>query len=211
MGVMETKIIQVENDPYTINASNEAWGRWGWNVLNVQVTHSQNTKEYQNWAQRGSGEVTVETTTINYATITYQRDKGMSGYSRIAELEQEYAQVENRIIAQLNEKKEKLPKPVETGMGTIVGMLIFALLSISFVYSIINNLVEYKEIPSDWASCIIPIAVFLYLLLRLIKSKSPENKALLAQQKQLQNDASRMINAEQAKIVEEAAQILRSA
>ncbi len=82
MALMETKIIQVANDPNVINASNEEWGKFGWSVQNIQVTHSQDTKTYtKTFTDYVYGDKTVETTTINYATITYQRDKHMTNYA----------------------------------------------------------------------------------------------------------------------------------
>ena len=95
MGAMETKIVQVNNNPETINRCNEEWGNFGWYVLSVQVTHSQDTKTYSKGMDYYTGDKTVETTTINYATITYQRDKGMRNYSEIVELENEYHSLEN--------------------------------------------------------------------------------------------------------------------
>lgn len=107
MAILETRSIQVKNDSDTINRTNEEWGQFGWNVLSVQVTHSQNTKTYSSaWDQLGGNESqTVETTTINYATITYQRDKGMANYKKIVELEKQYQAISAE-ITELNEKKE---------------------------------------------------------------------------------------------------------
>lgn len=90
MAIMETKIIQVKNDPAIINDFNETWGHFGWSTLSVQITHSQNTRTYTDPLNYGTGIDTVETTTINYATITYQRDKSMEGYRRLVELEQDF-------------------------------------------------------------------------------------------------------------------------
>lgn len=105
MSIMETKIIQVKNSESVINESNERWGRFGWNVLSIQITHSQDTKTYSNSMTYYTGEHTVETTTINYATITYQRDKGMANYAQIAALEQEYENSAQE-IAQLQASTE---------------------------------------------------------------------------------------------------------
>ena len=99
MAVTETKIIQVDNEPEVINQSNELWGSFGWNVLNVQVTHSQDTKTYTKGLDYYTGDKTVETTTINYATITYQRDKGIPNYRQIAALEKEYAEIDEQLDA----------------------------------------------------------------------------------------------------------------
>lgn len=228
MGVMETKIIQVKNDPYEINASNEAWGRWGWSVLSVQVTHSQNTKEYQDWAQYGSNEVTVETTTINYATITYQRDKSMPGYERIMELEQEFNQVENRVQSQFKARREelynakqKLPKPNESGWGTFVIALFCACISVFGLFMLLKDWERYNIATSLIEICIFAIA-FLFLFSRWMKSRTPENQALRTQRDQMQNTidselaemeskASSMIKTEKARIIDEAAHLLRMA
>ena len=91
MASLETKIIQVENSPNVINQANAEWGSFGWNVQNVQITHSQDTRTYTKTAwDVYSGDKTVETTTINYATITYQRDRGMENYQAVSQLEYEY-------------------------------------------------------------------------------------------------------------------------
>lgn len=228
MGVMETKIIQVDNDPRMINAANEAWARWGWSVLNIQVTHSQNTREYQDWAQYGSNEVTVETTTINYATITYQRDKGMPCYDSISELEREYDLVDDRVGAQfesrrkaLNNEKLELPQPIEAGAGTIIAMLF----SVYFFFAplILKSIPEYKNAPLMSVITIMGGAAlaFIFFLSRYMKSRSPENKALRTQRDQritainaelteMNNTEYSMINAEKERIVNEAAQLMRA-
>ena len=90
MAMTETKIVQVENSPSTINSMNNTWGHFGWSVLNVQVTHSQDSRTYTRGLDYFTGDKTVETTTINYATITYQRDKEMYNYRKIVALENEY-------------------------------------------------------------------------------------------------------------------------
>ncbi len=90
MALLETKIIQVNNSPEAINSSSEERGCFGWSVQNVQVTHSQDSRTYTKGLDYVTGDLTVETTTINYATITYQRDKTMSNYERVAELERVY-------------------------------------------------------------------------------------------------------------------------
>ena len=92
MALLETKVLQVENDQETITDTSNLMGSFGWTVLSVQVTHSQNTKTY------GMTDInTVETTTINYATMTMQRDKHMPNYAEIARLEDEYNQAEQAV------------------------------------------------------------------------------------------------------------------
>lgn len=92
MARTETKIIQVENTPTVINQNNENYGCFGWNVLSVQVTHSQDTKTYtKTLSDLYYGDKTVETTIINYATITYQRDTELPNRNRLLELESDFA------------------------------------------------------------------------------------------------------------------------
>lgn len=100
----ETKVMQVRNDVDDINECNEMMGKFGWKVLSVQVTHSQNTKTYTGVYDYGTGNQTVETTTINYATITYQRDRDMRNYAQIAALEQEY----DLVATEIHNMKEKM-------------------------------------------------------------------------------------------------------
>ena len=88
--MIETKVIQVANDPDVINKVNEVWGSFGWSVMNVQITHSQNTKTYSKGLDWYTGNHTVETTTIDYATITYQRDKEMKNYAAFSDMERRF-------------------------------------------------------------------------------------------------------------------------
>ena len=127
MAITETKIIQVNNDPSIINRANEEWGKFGWSVLSVEVTHTQNTKTYTPYY--GADHDVVETTTINYATITYQRDKQMPNYLRITELEQEYASLVEELPS-VKDKKNALIKDAGKfgviNIVIIVGMLILS-------------------------------------------------------------------------------------
>ena len=83
MALLETKVLQVENDQETITNMSNLMGSFGWTVLSVQVTHSQNSKDLGD---------RVQTTTLNYATMTLQRDKHMPNYAEIVRLENEYHQ-----------------------------------------------------------------------------------------------------------------------
>ena len=96
MTLTETKIIQVANDPSTINDTNSEWGSFGWSVMSVQITHSQDTKTFTRGLDFFTGDSTVETTTINYATITYQRDRRMQHYEEIVGLEKQYLAVKEK-------------------------------------------------------------------------------------------------------------------
>lgn len=123
MAVLETKIMQVKNDEYAINNINNSMACFGWSVLNVQITHSQNTKTYSSaWDQIGGNQSqTVETTTINYATITYQRSKGLTNYRKLVELESEFESV----MLQIDSVKEELAKKEDVGCLSMIIWPIF--------------------------------------------------------------------------------------
>lgn len=91
---LETKFVQVPNDPDTINAINNLAAIWGWTVQSIQVTDSKISYEgdsygwvsdYGAYVQR---EIITEHT--NYASITYQRDIDDGKYSQLTELEKAY-------------------------------------------------------------------------------------------------------------------------
>ena len=105
MTITETKIIQTQNDPGVINNLNSEMSSFGWNVLSVQVTHNQNTKTYTKGLDMllGTGINTVETTTIEYASITYQRDRRMQNYAQIASLEQQYLLLRNELATKVDQ------------------------------------------------------------------------------------------------------------
>lgn len=201
MAIMETKTIQVPNDPQVINVANEVWGRWGWNVLSVQVTHTQNTKTYStDWqileAELGGRNIaTVETTTFNYATITYQRDKGMPGYERIFELEQEYEMIPDKVRALYEKKRQVLNNidlsyPVEFEFGLEHTLTAIWLLFGGFIPGIIYifyKVYEYK------------------------KSKSPENLQLIEDHEELKRRKNELSQEIESAIDEERNRILNEA
>lgn len=115
--MLETKVIQVRNDPQTINEVNAIWGSFGWEVINVQITYSQNTETYTKLLDYvvGTGVNTVETTTVNYATITYQRDTAGVLYAQKAALEREFQSVLNKMDRLENEEI-----PGQAGYGLLV-------------------------------------------------------------------------------------------
>lgn len=208
MAIMETKTIQVPNDPQVINVANEVWGRWGWNVLNLQVTHTQNTKTYStDWqileAELGGRNIaTVETTTFNYATITYQRDKSIPGYERILELEQEYEMVPSK-VRELYENKRKvlyniqLENPVDFEFGFEHVMRAMVLLCFGFIPGIIYIFYKYDQYS---------------------KSKSPENLQLIEdhqelnrRKNELSQEMDRAIDEERNRILNEANMLLCAA
>ena len=103
MALLETKMIQVANEPSNINEVNNEWGSFGWSVLSLQITHSQDSKTYSRGLDFFTGDKTVETTEINYATITYQRDKKMDNYAQIQALVQQYLALRQEMDDRIDE------------------------------------------------------------------------------------------------------------
>lgn len=149
MGVMETKVIQVRNDPEEINRSNEEWGRFGWSVLSIQVTHSQNTKTYTKGFDYYTGDKTVETTTINYATITYQRDKEGKNYSRFAELEKEYQSLRDYCVSQKMPSRKSGTKSYKWGFILLLLIWPVGLVYLAYVFYC-NNIKSAPEAEKEY-------------------------------------------------------------
>lgn len=91
---LETKFVQVPNDPEHINAINNLAAVWGWTVQNIQVTDSKITYEgdshgwVTDYGYYGTTERITEHT--NYASITYQRDMDNPKYEQLTALEDAY-------------------------------------------------------------------------------------------------------------------------
>jgi len=119
MALLETKVFQINNSQEEIEGLNTVMESFGWNVLNIQITHSQNSRTYTRGFDYLTGNLTTETTTLNYATITYQRDKQMSNYGELVRLEQEFERLTEYVGALVSEidqaKKEIKNKRVEKG------------------------------------------------------------------------------------------------
>ncbi len=101
----ETYVVQVKNNEQIINSTNDLYSHFGWNVLNIQITESQNSSFKQTLSDVVFGMATNVTTTINYATITYQRDKKMLNYDKIKDFENQYKTIDN-LIQQTLESNE---------------------------------------------------------------------------------------------------------
>lgn len=132
--MIETKVIQVRNDPNTINEVNGIWGSFGWKVINVQITFSQNTETYTKLLDylAGTGVNTVETTTVNYATITYQRDTSEASYSQKASLERDFQGILEKMDMLEN---EGIPGEATAGMLIKGGIALCVIVGLSqFLY-----------------------------------------------------------------------------
>lgn len=103
---IETKIMRVENSESIINETNRLMGYFGWDTSNVQITNSQSSRTYSSaWDQIGGNQTqTVETTVINYATVTYQRDKNIAHRDQLCELEDEFWRVDESLKECKNQK-----------------------------------------------------------------------------------------------------------
>ena len=130
MAITETKMIQVPNNESVVNESNERWGCFGWNVLSVQVTHSQDSKTVTQGLDYYTGDSTVITTTIEYVTITYQRDKGMKNYAQIVALEKEYDNAANEIW------KMKCDEEFKFFYGWLITILLIVMWPIGIAYCV---------------------------------------------------------------------------
>ncbi len=97
---LETKFVQVPNDPQHINAINNLAAVWGWTVQNVQITDSKIAYEgdshgwMTDYGYFGSTEIITEHT--NYASITYQRDMDDPKYPQLTALEAAYNDCEGK-------------------------------------------------------------------------------------------------------------------
>ena len=171
MAITETRVVQVPNDPRVINTSNEAWRRWGWTVLGVQVTNSQDShisggsfsSSTHDGITSGLGTIEIETTVINYATITYQRDTGMENYEQIAALQRDYENSDARMKMELNDKYQQIekmkqelsqlspPDPIwVTGLKVWFGLPFFAIPSIITVRNAIRKRADWDEITKKY-------------------------------------------------------------
>lgn len=103
MAIMETVTIQTVNEPTKINQLHERYSLFFWNVLNVQVTHVRDSHlEFKDFGE--TVQVKSVTTNIEYATITYERDKLMPHYDEIVRAEKELDEYETA----LSEKRKRL-------------------------------------------------------------------------------------------------------
>lgn len=91
---LETRFVQVPNNPQTINAINDLAAVWGWSVTSIQVTDSKVTYEGNShgWVSDYGAYIEKEIVTehTNYASITYPRDMDDPHYRQLVALEAEY-------------------------------------------------------------------------------------------------------------------------
>lgn len=103
MAIKETVTIQTVNVPTTINQIHERYALFFWNALNVQVTHVRDSHlEFKDVGD--AVQVSSVTTNIEYATVTYERDKLMPYYDEVVIAEKELDACEE----ELNNKRKHL-------------------------------------------------------------------------------------------------------
>ena len=105
---LETKFVQVPNDPSTINAINNLAAVWGWTVQSIQVTDSKVSYEGDSygWVTDYGTHIRKEIITehTNYASITYQRDMDDPKCMKLSKLEAAYNECDNQRF--LTDKEE---------------------------------------------------------------------------------------------------------
>ena len=91
---LETKVIQVPNDPRQIDDTNKVMDVFGWTVQGIQITDRKTVREGNSRGRIDNDGIHVETDVYtehaNYATITYQRDLDDPAIKKLASLEKEY-------------------------------------------------------------------------------------------------------------------------
>ena len=196
MSLLETKVIQVENDQNTITNTSNLMGSFGWTVLSVQVTHSQNSKDLGD---------RVQTTTLNYATMTLQRDKHMPNYAEVVRLENEYYQYE----ALAREKTKEANKVRWAGeserinTGCLLYILLFctslsSLVILYFLVRIILCIVSFisKNIMKKPIAAVdsliekMPVNIFSLFKSKSSSSAEANEQALLAEANAFQEEAT---------------------
>ena len=163
MSLLETKVIQVENDQDVITNTSNLMGSFGWTVLSVQVTHSQNSKDLGD---------RVQTTTLNYATMTLQRDKHMDNYAEIVRLEEEHTQYENQIA----QYSQRIANEEKKGNRILIIIFVVALIGgpiLSLILSAVNNAVYSLVGPKvysvlEWLLLGVLLVILGYSILRVI-------------------------------------------
>ena len=109
---VETKVIQVANDQKVINKVSQEAAIWGWAVQNIQITEQKIVKEGDSheresfFGDKIITETEVITEHINYATITFQRDRDDLTMSKLAELELAYEAADRAMLLNDNEQYE---------------------------------------------------------------------------------------------------------
>lgn len=112
---LETRFVQVPNDPQTINAINNLAAVWGWTVQSIQVTDSKISYEGDStgWISDYGAYVQMQIITehTNYASITYQRDMDDPKYEKLSFLEEKYNKCDD--ISFLTDDEETQKKKIE--------------------------------------------------------------------------------------------------
>jgi len=132
---LETKFVQVPNNPQTINAINNIAAVWGWSVQGIQVTDNKITYEGDShgWVSDYGAYVQTEIITehTNYASITYQRDLDHEKYNQLKFFEDKYADCDN--ISYLNEEETREVQRIRSSYDTIARILTIVFVAAVFI------------------------------------------------------------------------------
>lgn len=105
---LETKFVQVPNDPSYINAINNLAAVWGWTVQSIQVTDSKVSYEGDSygWVSDYGAHVSTEIITehTNYASITYQRNIDDPKHAKLSEFETAYNECDDKWFLSASEQ-----------------------------------------------------------------------------------------------------------
>ena len=153
---LETKFVQVPNDPSTINAINNLAAVWGWTVQSIQVTDSKVSYEGDSygWVTDYGVYVRKEIVTehTNYASITYQRDMDIKNYTQLCAYEESYNDCDRTTylasdeLAQMQDAESKMNaynKRIKLSVIIGISCLVIGVFGISWLAAIGNLLLCY--------------------------------------------------------------------
>ncbi len=117
--VLETKTIQVRNDPEEIDEAVQFYGLFFWEYKDTQITN------YKNTTYSSYGDVIVgETEHTNYATITFTRNKLMPHYDEIVALEEKLKENDSlrRQIIEIPEMRLQIVARLSIAIAVVIGL-----------------------------------------------------------------------------------------
>ena len=160
----ETKTIQ-EIDPDELDEVVEMHGHFGWELMGQPQRIFNKTKHEGDSRTDSNGNIITDiiTETIDYFTVTFQRDKSMPNYAELCDLEQQY------YIQADSYPPAEPPEPIKDRPGC------FTLgFSIAFVAAGLINLIGGAETSGGLILFIIGIAILTISILRINSAYSKE-------------------------------------
>lgn len=137
MALKETITIQTVNNPKVINELHERYAVFFWNVLHVQITHDMDSHLEFRDAGFGNIEIRNAKSNVEFATITYERDKLIPYYDAIKATEAKYDKME-RIL-----RMEKgLMNSIRRGFPIFLSILMYFVFGILIGFAFVSVLGE---------------------------------------------------------------------